>query len=89
MAYEMRPDTGSLFRNDKKESDTHADYKGAALINGVEHWVDAWINTSNSGTKYMALKFKPKDARAPSHSTSSSAMMVQTNPADLGDDIPF
>ncbi len=83
MAYEQKDMSGSLFRNDKKEADTHADYKGSALLGGVEHWVDAWINTSAAGTKYMALKFKPKDqaqreVAAPAHET------------DLDDsDVPF
>ena len=63
MAYEVKPNTGSLFRNDKKEADTHPDYKGSGLINGVDHWLDAWINTSTAGVKYMSLKFKPKDAQ--------------------------
>lgn len=62
MAYETKPNTGSLFRNDRKESDTHADYKGQAVIGGVEFWLDAWLNESSNGTKYMALKFKPKQA---------------------------
>jgi uncharacterized protein (DUF736 family) len=85
MAYETKPNTGSLFKNDRKESDTHPDYKGQALINGVECWLDAWINESNSGTKYMALKFKPKDAAA------SPPTRVQTHmgTVELDDDVPF
>lgn len=62
MAYEQKDLTGSLFKNERKEKDSHPDYKGNALLNGVEHWVDAWINESKGGTKYMSLKFKPKDA---------------------------
>jgi hypothetical protein len=63
MAYEQRPNTGSLFKNDRKESDTHPDYKGSGLIDGLgECWLDAWINTTKDGTKYMSLKFKPKEA---------------------------
>src|SRR5690348_13170275 len=63
MAYEMKPNSGSLFKNDRKESDSHPDYKGQALIEGVNYWLDAWINTTNSGDKYMSLKLKPKEAR--------------------------
>lgn len=90
MSYEQKPNTGSLFKNDRKETDSHPDYKGSALVDGLgECWLDAWVNTAKDGSKYMSLKFKPKDARAPSHSTSSSAMMDHTNPADLDDDVPF
>ncbi len=87
MAYETRPETGSLFKNDKKETDSHPDYKGSALLGGVDHWVDAWINTSNSGVKYMSLKFKPKEAR--SGNGSQGAPMQRAEPADLDDDVPF
>ena len=63
MAYERKDMTGSLFKNDRKETDNHPDYKGSALINGVDHWLDAWINTGQDGSKYMSLKMKPKEAR--------------------------
>jgi uncharacterized protein (DUF736 family) len=63
MAYEPKDMTGSLFKNDRKERDTHPDYKGSALINGVDHWLDAWINEDRNGNKYMSLKLKPKEAR--------------------------
>jgi hypothetical protein len=59
--YQQKDMSGSLFRNDKKETDSHPDYKGSALLGGVDHWLDAWINESASGTKYMSLKFKPKE----------------------------
>lgn len=83
MAYETKPNTGSLFKNDKKESDSHPDYKGTALIGGVEGWLDAWINTSNNGTKYMSLKFKPKD-KQPAQGGGFPPVT-----ADLEDDCPF
>jgi hypothetical protein len=92
MAYEQKPNTGSLFKNDRKEADTHPDYKGSALIDGLgDCWLDAWINTAKDGTKYMSLKIKPKDARAPDG--SQGAPMQRPQPAafypDLDDDVPF
>jgi hypothetical protein len=86
MAYEMKDNSGSLFKNDRKETDSHPDYKGSALIGGVEHWLDAWINTAKDGSKYMALKMKPKDARTsqPEVHTGGSSFS-----ADLDDDVPF
>ena len=86
MAYETKPNTGSLFKNDKKESDSHPDYKGTALIGGVEGWLDAWINTSNNGTKYMSLKFKPKEQQnAPLNNKPDKFPPAD----DLDDDVPF
>jgi uncharacterized protein (DUF736 family) len=84
MAYEMKDNSGSLFKNERKETDSHPDYKGSALIGGVEHWLDAWINTAKDGSKYMSLKMKPKDAQ-------QSGSYAKQEPADLDDssDIPF
>jgi len=98
MAYEQRDNTGSLFKNDRKEADTHPDYKGSALLNGVEHWLDAWINTAKDGSKYMSLKFKRKDA-AQSKQQAGYVGSYNGDPAtnsiggvgsrDLDDDVPF
>lgn len=62
--YEQKPNTGSLFRNEKKESDKHPDYNGSALIDGTEYWISAWLNESQSGKKYFKFSFKPKDEQA-------------------------
>ena len=74
MAYEQKPNTGSLFKNDRKESDNHPDYKGSALIDGLgECWLDAWINTTSDGRKYMSLKLKPKDQSGNGRSAGNAA----------------
>jgi len=61
-----------LFKNDaKKAKDDPAyqsgvdekkpDYKGSALIHGVEYWVSAWVNTAkDSGKKYFSMKYQAK-----------------------------
>lgn len=59
MTYQHKPDSGSLFRNDKKDSDKHPDYKGSALIDGKEYWLSAWVNDGKNG-KYMSVKFAEK-----------------------------
>jgi uncharacterized protein (DUF736 family) len=63
MAFEQKDNSGSLFRNDKKESDNHPDYTGSIVVDGVEHWLSAWLKTSASGTKYMSLSVRRKDAK--------------------------
>ena len=64
MAFEQKPNSGSLFRNADKEDDSHADYNGSALIDGQEFWINGWINEIKSGQMagktYLNLKFKPK-----------------------------
>jgi hypothetical protein len=52
---------GVLFKNDRKQSEKHADYKGEMNVNGTEFWLDAWIRESKKGTKFMSLSVKPKE----------------------------
>lgn len=74
---------GSLFKNDKKTTDSHPDYKGSAQVNGEEFWLSAWINTSKDGAKkYMKLKFEPKQAQ-------ESPANTVTLSDDTDDDLPF
>lgn len=61
MAYEQRDNSGSLFRNDKKEQDSHPNAKGSAMIDGVEYWVSAWTKKDKNGNPWQSLSFKRKD----------------------------
>lgn len=61
MAYEAKPGSFSLFKNDKKEADNHPDYKGDGKdLDGNPIWVSAWLKEGKSG-KFMSCSFKLKD----------------------------
>jgi len=85
MAYEQRDNSGSLFKNDKKESENHPDYNGSAMVNGSEVWMSAWLKTSTSGKKFMSFSFKPKDQQAAKPVVKSAP---KAEP-DFDDDMPF
>jgi uncharacterized protein (DUF736 family) len=88
MAYEQRDNSGSLFKNDRKEKDNHPDYKGGCMVGGVEMWMSAWLKTGANGTKFMSFSFQPKDQQqAPARQT----LPRQTPQAEtmLDDDLPF
>ena len=60
MAQEQRPNSGVLFKNDRKEQEKHPDYKGWAEVNGRSVWISAWIKNGAKG-KFMSLAFSEKD----------------------------
>jgi hypothetical protein len=77
--------TGALFKNTKKETDSHPEYTGPALIHGQEFYVSAWINDGPKG-KYMSLKFKPKEATRGTEPAKQDAFGLSD---DEQDRIPF
>jgi uncharacterized protein (DUF736 family) len=79
-------DRGALFKNDKKDSETHPDYKGSINVGGTDYWLSAWLKTSNAGAKYMSLSVKAKDA--PQKAAPKPAPMPQSI-GDMDDEIPF
>jgi hypothetical protein len=57
----MKENSGSMFVNTKKLSDSHPDRNGTALIGGVEYYVSGWIKETKSGDKWLSLAFKVKE----------------------------
>ena len=41
--------SGALFTNDRKKSDTHPDLTGSAEVGGKDYWFKAWKKTSKKG----------------------------------------
>ncbi len=78
---------GSIWKNDKKEKDTHPDFTGSLDVNGVEFWVSAWKRKEGASPKAPALSFsvKPKEeAQAPQR--TGNAPSANPYPDDA---IPF
>jgi len=52
---------GVLFKNERKEKDTDADYTGSYTnVNGEDHWLNAWLAKDKNGNTYMRLSTKLK-----------------------------
>jgi hypothetical protein len=88
---------GSIWKNEKKEKDTHPDFTGSLNVDGVEYWVSAWKRKDGASPKAPALSFsiKPKDEqprrqepqrqqRRPDPISSGRSLSD-----DLDDQIPF
>ena len=88
--FQHKPDSGSIFKNDKREKDSHPHGKGSALIGGVEYWVSSWNNVSQKdGQPYRSLKFTRKDAAHNQGMTQAKQAAQPTDFGDLEDDIAF
>ena len=85
---------GVLFKNDRKEKDTHPNMKGSINVEGVEYWVSAWTKEGQNG-KFISLSLTPKEQTqtavqavkqvAPPQRQQQAAPGVE----QLDDDIPF
>ena len=73
---------GVLFRNEQKKSDTYPDYNGSSTINGIEYWINGWVNQSKStGKPYLKIVFKEKEQK--------QNVLETTNSHEFNDEIPF
>ena len=61
MAYD-NTNRWTLNKNDRKEKDTHPDYKGKLNVDGVDYWIDGWIKEGANG-KFISGSLKPVELR--------------------------
>jgi hypothetical protein len=85
MAFEHREGSGNLFKNSRKQKDTHPDYQGECLINGKLMQIAGWIKDGKAGS-YLSLRIEPKrEMRKPAAQDSGRS----TDGDEFGDSIPF
>ena len=85
---------GVLFKNDRKEKDTHPNMQGSINVEGVEYWVSAWTKEGQNG-KFISLSLTPKEqtqtAEQAAQQVAPPQRQQQAAPVvdDLDDSIPF
>jgi hypothetical protein len=92
MGYQQKELCGSLFKNDKREKDTHPNATGTAMIGGVEYWVSAWTKKDKNGNPWQSLAFKVKEAagaKAAPKGKEFNDDIPNFNPQAPTDDCPF
>ena len=80
---------GALFKNDRKESDKHPDYKGPLNINGTDGWIAAWLKTDKNGKKYMSLSWEPKQQSHAADPAQQGPQAKSQGYEDPSDEVPF
>ena len=91
MSYENKEGQGSLWKNEHKEKDTHADYQGTIKIAGNEYYLNAWVKETVNKKKYFSLSAKVKAPKpdAPSEPKKPANEQKVSGFDDFSDDIPF
>jgi hypothetical protein len=104
MAQYDNTNTGLLKRNDRKEKDSHPDYRGTINVDGVDYWLSGWLKTGKEGSKLAGQKFfslsvqpieeqqERRPAARPAATRQAPAARQQTRGSgfdDMDDDIPF
>lgn len=82
---------GSVWMNDRKESDTHADYTGTINIEGVEYWLNGWRKKPDANPKAPVVSFTVKKKEKQSRPQQAAAVEEDYGkpPEGTFDDIPF
>lgn len=78
---------GSIWPNDKKETEKHPDFTGSLNVGGKEYYVSAWKRKEGASPKAPSLSFsiKSKDDVA-----AQGAANVRASVNDFtNDEIPF
>lgn len=91
MAFTHKDNSGSLFRNERKESSNHPDYTGTIIVAGVAYWLSAWIKDGQKG-KFMSLAVKPKDEGRGAGKPTPQQQVAGARSSmadDMDDTIPF
>ena len=89
--YQRKPGSGSVFKNDRKTEDWHADWRGKiALPDGTEHYLDLYINKSQrDGTEYFGVKIGNPVVAANTETPQVASATSTTSAEPLEDDLPF
>lgn len=69
---QQRENSGVLFKNDKRQTESHPHYTGSIRVNGKDYWISAWIKEGDNG-KFMSLAVNPKDKERPTTSKRGPA----------------
>lgn len=82
---------GSIWRNEKKETDKHPDFTGSLNVDGKDYWVSAWKRREDASDRAPALSFqvKPKDGRPMDKVPDRARPALAGSRGDMDDEIPF
>jgi hypothetical protein len=58
---QKKNNSGGLWINKNRTSETHSQMKGNVVIEGQEYWVNAWSKKNDQGETWFSLSFQIKN----------------------------
>ena len=92
MSYQNRPGSGALFSNNRKDKDTHPDYRGdVCLPDGTVMSIAGWLKSGRDGRKFISLKIEePRDKKTDDFRSRDAAGVSRNDRDDpFSDEVPF
>ena len=74
---EQKNNSGTIFRNAKKETAQAPDYSGTATVGEKKYRIAGWINKSKTGSNYLRILFSEQQAQDLNESASQAQMPIQ------------
>lgn len=64
MAYEQKPGQGAIFKNERKQKDTHPDYTGTYRHHDGSEWqVAVWVKDGRKGKFFSLATSEPRQTQ--------------------------
>lgn len=80
---ETKVNSGAIFKNDKKQKETHPDYRGKINVEGKEFEIALWLKESAKGMKYFSVGISQP------YTPEQPAQIQQAPISTNDDDLPF
>ena len=82
--------SGILSKNDRREKDTHPEYRGSINVDGKDYWLSAWVKERKDGSgKFFSLSVQPKEAQAAVSNGGGKPASYANRDMPDDSDIPF
>jgi hypothetical protein len=89
---EQKNNSGTIFRNVKKETAQAPDYSGTATVNEKKFRIAGWINKSKTGSNYLRILFT-EIIEQPQTGTPTEQSRLEMGNGNIDsvmiDDLPF
>lgn len=89
MSSGYRDNSGTLGKNERKQSDNHPTHTGQCTVDGKRYWISAWVKDGRDGNRFFSLAFKPMEQRGGASRPPTPSSPPAPAASEFDDDIPF